>query len=583
MCGIVGAATVDGSVDFDAVIRSRDSVTHRGPDDAGEYRSADGRVALGFRRLSIIDLSAAGHQPMSNEDSSVQLVFNGEIYNYAELRRELEERGHRFSSHTDSETIVHLYEDEGEAAIDRLTGMFALAVWDEPRGRLLLARDRLGIKPLYYAWDGRRLCFGSELRALLELGQVERRVDGEALADYLTYGYVPYDRALIAGVRKLPPGHLLTADLNARTVEVRSYWDVEYTGQIADRDEATEGLSELLDTVVAEHLVADVPLGLFLSGGVDSTAVLTKMRKAASTVEAFGIGFDTGHGGELPQARETAAFLGASFHERVVGVGHASQFLDRLAELYDEPLVDYSTIPTYEVSRFAREQVTVALSGDGGDEVFGGYNRYLKHVAAASERGRPTRAAAAAALHVGLPVLRQLPFGARAAVLERSLYQRPEEGYHRRIGLFDGWEQRRLLGPAAGGQNGRDPLWLLRRFFRPEYPLAAALRYLDLKTYLPDNILVKVDRASMAVSLEVRPPLLDHRVVEFAFGIDDRLVVENGVGKAILRGSIASAVPRAMLERPKRGFSARCGPGFRTSWPRTRWRNWTPGRPSRQG
>ena len=242
---------------------------------------------------------------------------------------------------------------------------------------------------------------------------MDRRVDVDALADYLTYGYVPHDRALVAGVDKLPPGHLLELDLDARTMQVRRYWDVEYTGEIADRDEAVEGLSELLDTVVSEHLVSDVPLGLFLSGGLDSTAVLAKMRNATSTVEAFGIGFDTGHGGELPNARETASHLGATFHERVVGVGHAAQFLDRLAELYDEPLVDYSTIPTYEVSRFAREQVTVALSGDGGDEVFGGYNRYFKHVAAAAERDRPSRAAAAAALHVGLPVVPAAPRSGR--------------------------------------------------------------------------------------------------------------------------------------------------------------------------
>jgi asparagine synthase (glutamine-hydrolysing) len=552
MCGIVGIASTAGPVDLEALGRGSASLNHRGPDDAGVYASADERVALGFRRLSIIDVSAAGHQPMPNEDGTLQLVFNGEIYNFRQLREQLEQQGHRFRSRTDSEAILHLYEEHGIAAIDQLVGMFALAIWDESRRRLVLVRDRLGIKPLYYAWDGQKLCFASELRALLDSGWVPRVVDHDALADYLTYGYVPFDRALVAGVQKLPAGHLLVFDLDTAQVEVSQYWDVEYEPTVSDPEAAVAELSELLDGVVGDHLISDVPLGLFLSGGVDSTAVLAKMRRAADSVEAFAIGFDTGHGGELPYARRAAELLGASFHERVVTLDHGSAFLSNLANLYDEPLVDYSTIPTYEVSRFARERITVAITGDGGDEVFGGYGRYAAHVAAA---GQGRRSYLAPILQLALPVLRRVPLGTRAAALERELFRNHEEGYFRRVGLFDAWEQRRLL-PSALRSDERDPLWLLRRFFRPDYPLLTALRYLDLKTYLPDDILVKVDRASMACSLEVRPPLLDHRVVEFAFGLDDRILAHEGPTKEVLRRMTDDRVRREVFDRPKRGFSA---------------------------
>jgi asparagine synthase (glutamine-hydrolysing) len=560
MCGITGAAVVRGSADAGGVAAARDSIAHRGPDDAGLYVSPDGRVALGSRRLSIIDLSAAANQPLANEERSVWLVFNGEVFNFRELRTQLERRGHRFGSNTDSEVVVHLYEDDLEAATDRLRGMFGFAIWDEPRSRLTLARDRLGIKPVYYSWDGRRFLFASELKALMALLGPSVQIDHEGLSDYLACGYVPFDGCLVAGVRKLPAGHRLTLDLDAAELRIQQYWDVEYTGAISDPDEAAESVRDILDRAVEEQLVADVPLGLFLSGGLDSTSVLAAMTgRVSGPVRTFGIGFDARPGADLEYSRAMAAEYGTSHREHLIEIGEARSLLPMLGDLFDEPLGDYSTIPTYWVSKLARETAVVALSGDGGDELFGGYHWHVAELAARHRRERivgtlPFVPAMAAAM---LPLARRLPFLARATVLERVLYSRPEQGHFRTVGLFDAWEQQRLLGrEAAAAIRGRDTLSAFTRFYRSDYPPLAALRYMDLKTYLVDDILVKVDRASMACSLEVRPPFLDHRLVELAFSIDDALLMGQAGGKLVLRRAVEGRVPQAVLARSKRGFGS---------------------------
>jgi asparagine synthase (glutamine-hydrolysing) len=562
MCGIVGLAMIDGEVDAAAVDAARDRLFHRGPDGSGDYLSDDKRVGLGFRRLSIIDLSAAGSQPMTNEDRSVWLVFNGEIFNFPALRRQLIRRGHAFASATDSEVLLHLYEEEGPELVQSLVGMFAFAIWDERAQRVTLVRDRLGIKPLYYAWDGRRLLFASELKSIARWPGFEPQVAPDALGDYLTYGYVPHDRCMLAGVKKLPAAHVLTLELRAGAhPRVEAYWDLEYAAGATSKSEAIAGVRERLATAVSEQLVSDVPLGLFLSGGIDSTSVLAYMSRCSSEpVRSYGIGFDDpARTSELPYAQLASDTFGAELTTRVLGEDDAETALRLLSSVYDEPLLDYSTIPTYHVSALAADHVKVVLSGDGGDEVFGGYGRYTDHLRAEERRHRSRGGAplAASALAAILPALRHLPYVTRLAILQRTLYRDPEEGYFRHVGLFDPWEQRRLLGGAVWGEVAdRDPLWLLRKFLRSDAPTLWGLRYLDLKTYLPDDILVKVDRASMSHSLEVRPALLDHRLVEYAFALDDDLVVADGRGKHALREAVRGVVPPEILTRSKKGFGS---------------------------
>jgi asparagine synthase (glutamine-hydrolysing) len=498
---------------------------------------------------------------MPNEDGSVWVVCNGEIYNFEQLRARLQAGGHTFSSRSDSEVLVHLYEDVGVELVGELSGMYAFAIWDEGRERLLLARDRLGIKPLYYSWDGARLLFGSELRAVLALTGRRPAVDEDAVLDYLTYGYVPHGRAAVAGISKLPPGHQLVLDLRTCQTKLTSYWDASYTGDIRDAEDAAGGLQECLQEAVGSHLVSDVPLGLFLSGGLDSSTVLAEMRRVdtSSSPMAFAIGFDAEERNELEYARLAGEALGADLTERIVSVSDARELLPQIVDCYDEPIVDYSTIPTYCVSALARESVTVALSGDGGDELFGGYHWHARHVAGSRRRDRINGVFpfAPALFRATLPFARRIPYGARVSTLERSLFTRPEEGYFRHVGYFDPWEQRKLAGPALASRlDERDPLWLFRSFYREELPPSTALRYLDLKTYLADNILVKVDRASMASSLEVRVPFLDHRVVEYVFRIDDGLMAADGRSKFILRRAEHNSLPERILARSKRGFSS---------------------------
>jgi asparagine synthase (glutamine-hydrolysing) len=567
VCGIVGTVVLEGAAPTACLDKARDRLAHRGPDDARSIVSPDSRVGLGFRRLSIIDLSEAAAQPISNEDGSVWTIFNGEIYNYRGLRESLIARGHRFRSHTDSEVIVHLFEEAGERLVDQLTGMFAFATWDAANQRVVLARDRLGIKPLYYAWNGNQLTFASELRALLAWSEIPARVDPIAVADYLAYGYVPHDRCILEGVHKLPAGHLLTLELarGARPV-VREYWDVEYTGDVTNEREAVEGLRDRIHTAVGDHLVADVPLGIFLSGGIDSTSVLAHMADAgANPVRAFGIDFDVGPSDELRFAELAADRHGAQLVTRQVGAGDARGSLELISSVYDEPLVDYSTIPTYHVSRLAADHVTVALTGDGGDEIFAGYPRHITQLQTAGKLARSrTARAQASALRSLLPLTRRAPGLARLSGLEQFRWKQPEVGWFRQLGLFDDWEQSQLIGGRHRAElRGYDALWLYRHFLRDELPGVTALRYLDLKTYLVDDILVKVDRASMACSLEVRPPLLDHRVVEYAFMVDDRLMLAGGRGKNLLRQAARGLVPEAILERPKRGFGSPIRPWLR--------------------
>jgi asparagine synthase (glutamine-hydrolysing) len=563
MCGIAGfvdltprQATLES--DRSRVKAMCDVIRHRGPDDEGTHVEAG--AALGMRRLSIIDLST-GHQPIHNEDRTVWVVFNGEIYNYRELREALEAEGHRFYTSSDTETIVHGYETWGEGLFTRLRGMFGVAIWDSARRRLLLARDRAGIKPLYYAEAGGRLFFGSEAKSVLVNPEVDRSLDAAALDHYLAYQYTPRDGSIFRGIRKLRPGHYLK--IAAGAVSVHQYWELPAAPSFAGTEaDALAELRDVLAGAVRSHMIADVPLGAFLSGGIDSSLVVALMAEASGRpVKTFSIGFEDAGYDELPHARRVARYLGTEHHEFVVKPD-ALGILDRVVWHFDEPFADPSAIPTWYVSEMARRHVTVVLSGDGGDELFGGYDRYRPHPRVASfDRLAPGvgRVVAAAAW-------RALPHGVRGRNFLRHVARDPRGRYLDSVTFFHEDEREALLAPAL---RARLRGWRAEEYFgRPfdrfaRLPLQARTMNFDFETYLPEDCLVKVDRMSMAHAIESRVPLLDHQVVELAASLPAAMKMPRGRLKHLLRTLAFGFVPREILDRPKQGFAVPIGAWFR--------------------
>jgi len=550
MCGIFGVFGKERGWPADPGVlhKMADAMVHRGPDGGGFH--TDDCFGMGMRRLSIIDL-ATGEQPIANEERKLWVVFNGEIYNYREMTRDLVARGHRFSTASDTEVLVHLYEEMGEDFVTRLRGMFALALWDSSRRTLFLARDRLGIKPLYYATTPEGFVFGSELKAVVKSPWVSGRVDRRALAAFLRYGYVPDPLSILEGVTKLPPGHTLTVR-DGEPGAPRAYWEptrfFRSHGPEPPEEELGERLWALLTDAVRSHLVSDVPLGVFLSGGVDSSTVLAIMaREGGVRVKTFTIGFREQGFNELPYARRVAEWFGTEHHERLVEPGDLS-LLEEVLSAFDEPFWDVSAIPTYLVSRLAREHVKVVLSGDGGDELFAGYERYLvdqrrRLVGLAGDNGlgAPLRGLSSA-----------LPEGTPGKNYLYHLSLPRMERYLDSISLFPARAVCTILDPAAGAAcdavftplldagRGLDALSQLQDF--------------DLRTYLPGDILTKLDRTTMAHSLEGRVPFLDHPLVEFACGLPPRLRLRSGETKYLLKRVLKGRVPDEVLTRPKQGF-----------------------------
>jgi len=556
MCGIAGLFGPEESMSPDrrrAVVRQMCQVIeHRGPDDDGFH--IDGGMAIGMRRLAIIDLFT-GKQPICNEDGSVWIVFNGEIYNFQEIREDLIRRGHTFQTGTDTEVIVHLYEDEGERCVERLRGMFAFAIWDKRDRSLFIARDRVGVKPLHYWMAGETLVFGSEIKSILQHPDVTRDVNLEAISEFLTFGYVPDPASAFRGIHKLMPGHTLT--FKDGRLSTRRYWDFEYDQDAASapvREESyyTERIRELIAESVKLRLISDVPLGAFLSGGIDSSTVVAMMaREMDRPVKTFSIGFTDSSFDELHYARITADHFNTEHHEFVV-TPDVCKIVEEIVWHHDEPFADVSSIPTYIVSKMAREHVTVVLSGDGGDELFGGYDRYLID----RQRGVFGR----------IPgFLRKLILtGSRA--LPRSTYGKnflrnaaldPNSRYIDSISYFDEDSKRNLLSADVRRElAGIDSANSFRRLL--EAPRSSErldhLLYLDSKTYLPSDILTKVDRMSMAHSIEAREPLLDHKLIEFVQTIPAALKLRGSVGKHILKAAVRGLVPDEIINRPKQGF-----------------------------
>jgi asparagine synthase (glutamine-hydrolysing) len=578
MCGITGAIWTDPSVALapEVLARMTALLAHRGPDEAGSYTSglkthaAQGTmpgVALGHRRLSIIDV-AGGHQPLSNEDGSVWIVFNGEIYNHRELRHRLEGAGHQFRTTCDTEAIVHLYEDEELDFAQHLNGMFALAIWDARNRRLVLARDRLGKKPLYYRVEPERLLFASELKSLLEVPGIERRLDPRALDDYLTLQYVPHPRTIFQGFAKLAPGHLgVWSDGNFTT---HRYWNPDFNREI-DRPLSgyAEELRELLTSAVRIRLESEVPLGAFLSGGVDSSLIVGLMQRLSrAPVKTFSIGFPVAAYDESAYARQVAARLGTDHHEFRVEP-HAVEVLEKLVWHYDEPFADSSAIPTYYVSKLTREHVTVALTGDGGDELFAGYDRYqaVRWGARCDRLPQWAKSALASQLVQRLGGNRpQRSLLRKLARFGEALNFNPQRRYLEWVSMFNETRRAELYSDSFLAElPNHDPFEFLADAFaavRQRDPVTAA-SLVDLVTYLPCDLMTKVDIASMANSLECRTPLLDYRVVELAAGMPIQYKLYGGRGKRILREAFPELLPREVTHRPKMGFGVPLAQWFR--------------------
>ena len=576
MCGIAGILRLSGSASMDDQILSRmmQCIVHRGPDDAGAF--SDQGVELGFRRLAIIDL-AGGHQPLTNGPHTI--VFNGEIYNYKELRPGLEARGHKFATNSDTETIVHLYEEHGTDCVKQLRGMFALAIWDDRRKRLLLARDRAGKKPLVYRLEHDGLFFASELKSILQIPGIPREVDPEAVDLFLTYQYVPHPRSILKGFSKLPPGHVATYE--AGRLQVRRYWTPPYSIEdpIDDDELAGSGswspdkwrskLRETLTESVRLRMRSDVPIGAFLSGGIDSTITAGLMQSQSNRpIHTFSIGFPVAQFDERSYAREAAAHLGTNHHEYLVEPS-ALESLPKLTWHYDEPFGDSSAIPTRYLAEVTRREVTVALSGDGGDELFAGYDRYEAVRLASRIDMLPAfmRKAFAWQLWQKLPTsTNQRALGRRIKRFVAGLAESPELRYLRWITIFDAERRHELYMPEfqerIGGFNSASFLLNCYAMCR-DRDLVTRTTCVDVHSYLPCDILTKVDIATMAHSLEARCPFLDHKVMELAARMPIGLKQNHGKGKRVLLETFSDLLPDSIQTRKKMGFGVPLAQWFR--------------------
>jgi asparagine synthase (glutamine-hydrolysing) len=583
MCGIAGVFYRNGDkLDPDVLLRMTRSIVHRGPDGEGYFlngplpaawqpelgrdalsvraqiESGRGDVGLGHRRLSIIDLST-GQQPLANEDRTVWVSFNGEIYNFHSLVTELEAKGHRFRTRSDTEVIVHAWEEWGPQAVKRFRGMFAFALWDERQQKLWVVRDRVGKKPLYYLLDEDRFIFASEIKAILEMPGVSRDLDLEALSDYFSLLYVPSPKTIFRSIRKLPPAHSLVVSRDG--AELSAYWDLPFPEPYqASADRMIDELLGRLDEATRLRMISDVPLGAFLSGGVDSSSVVALMAKASPTpVLTNSVSFSVRKYDESEHARRVARIFGTDHHEFHV-TPEAIRVVEKLAWHYDEPFADSSAVPTYYVSETARRKVTVALSGDGGDENFAGYRRYAFDLRENLVRGlipTPLRRPLFAALGKLYPKADYLPQIFRGKAFLSNVARDPVDAYFHSVSAFADDDKRLVLGPDVTRQlAGYQTADLFHQVYRhaPARDHLSKLQYLDIKTYLCEDILTKVDRASMAVSLEVRCPILDHVFMEYVAGIPSAQKLSGFEGKRIFKQALTRYLPPDIVHRPKMGF-----------------------------
>lgn len=559
MCGIAGVFYADpaDSVSRSLLSRMGDAIAHRGPDGEGYFQS--GSVGLVHRRLAIIDLQGGG-QPLSNEDESVHVIFNGEIYNYRELRKTLEDRGHRFRTSSDTEVLVHCYEEYGPDFCTRLRGMFAFAMWDSRRRELLLARDHLGQKPLFIYRDKEKLVFGSELKAVLAHPSVDRTIDAEAVEDYLTFGFIPGPRSIFRHISKLQPAHRLRVSASEFHASPRRYWQLSFDSrEQRSADEWYACIHNSMQETVRSHLVSDVPVGAFLSGGLDSSSVVSLMSESGTEpIQTFSIGFAEQEFSELPAAREVARHFGCIHTEEIV-TPEVTRDLEDLVFLYDEPFADSSAIPTMAVSRLASRHVKVVLSGDGGDELFGGYSRYLHDLKEDRIRRwfpRFLRSILLRPVAAVWPKADWLPRPFRLRTLLQNLSRDPAAAYANTVSMCRQDVRRRLLNPDFAGQiRDHDPERALITAYRhADRDALSGMLSADSCVLLPDDFLTKVDRASMGFGLEVRAPLVDWQLMELAASMPSDLKIREGVGKWVLKHLFESRLPPGLIRRPKKGF-----------------------------
>lgn len=581
MCGICGVweyGAARGNVERGLIERMRDEMTHRGPDDAGELIFDHERGGFGFRRLSIIDLSEAGHQPMRGCTDRTWLVFNGEIYNHAKLRAGLEQRGHVYASQTDSETILHLYEERGPDFVHDLEGDYAIALWDTDRERLLLTRDRAGVKPLYFYHRDGRFIFASEIKAILQHPAVTPEVDEEALYHYLTFLTTPPPQTLFRGIQKLPAGHMLTVDRSGE-VRVTQYWDAlppESSPANVSEEEHQRTILELLRDSIKKRMMADVPFGVFLSGGVDSSANVALMSELMTQpVRTFTVGFhDSEELNELDSAREISKRFGTNHHEVIIGRKEMQEFLPEMVFHQDEPIADPVCVPLYYVSKLARETGTIVVQvGEGSDEIFGGYDWFGTYLRI-EERfwryaERAPLAARRAAAALAVPLAQKTFKKQKAGELIRRL-GRDQALFWGGVGVFDETTKPRVLSAELRGRfNGLSTHDVVAEYLekiaaeRPASDFAARMTYLELKLRLPELLLMRVDKITMATSVEARVPFLDHHLIEYAMGLPRDLKVKGTTGKHILKRALESVLPNDVLYKPKRGFGAPAREWFR--------------------
>ncbi len=558
MCGIAGVLYADSFRMADAAVLKQmgDAIAHRGPDGEGSFRSNN--AGLVHRRLAIIDL-AGGQQPIANEDESIHVVFNGEIYNHRELRAELEQQGHVFRTNSDTEVLVHLFEEHGPRMCSLLRGMFAFALWNGRSRQLMLARDHLGQKPLYVYRDNDKLLFASEIKAILAHPEVDREIDPAAIEDYLTFGFIPGQTSILKKIRKLQAGHWLVVSSKQMTSNPQRYWQLSFNNEVNWSDgEWIERTQDAVRESVRAHLTADVPVGAFLSGGLDSSAIVSTMAEIqADSVQTFSIGFQEKQFSELPYAEAVAKHFGCIHTEQVV-TPDAVRDLDDLVFLYDEPFADSSAIPTMAVSRMAAQHVKVVLSGDGGDELFGGYARYSHDLKEASLRNLLPgwlRHSVLRRLAVIWPKVDWLPRPLRIQTLLQNLSTAPEVAYANTVSVCRTQMRRLLLNPSMLSPGRHRPEEILETaFISGRRDALSGMLAADTNVLLPDDFLTKVDRASMGFGLEVRPPLIDWQLMELAASMPSGMKIRNGSRKWILKQIFESRLPQGLVHRRKQGF-----------------------------
>lgn len=546
MCGIIGRINYFDEVNESTFCTMRDTMRHRGPDGSGIYISEDRKIALGHRRLSINDLSDKGTQPMCNEDSTIWLTCNGEIYNYELLRKELEKLGHQFSSKSDSEVIIHGYEEWGVSILNKLKGMFAFAIWDSRENQLFLARDRFGIKPLYYCPDKSSFVFASELKGIVADRQLPREIDYSSFCDFFVYRYVPSPKTIWKNMYKLPPAHYMLANRDG-TSSIHQYWDVPLADQSPSNQEAIEKVDEMLSQSIHEHTLSDVPLGSFLSGGYDSSAIVYYLNKRNYSPQTFSVGFENWEQSEHKYAEMVSETFKTKHTSKIIG-RESLDLVEMLAYHFDEPIADISIVPTYVVSKAASNDVKAVLSGEGADEIFGGYGWHQLESHKNTSQSILSRV---------------------ASLLKPSNGQYTVDGYSNAMamGYFDQSELRSLLHDDLWPEISTDTNWFYRNHFNGTLSSSVkCFQRMDVSCFMSELVLTKIDRASMANSLEVRVPFLDHQLLEYMFRLSDKTYFKEGYKKYLLYENIKSALPSEILSRSKQGFVGPDSYYEETSW-----------------